>query len=50
MVVVSIVKVTVLVGSFSSWFLFPAESENLSFATWITPLVVLFVSGVNVAV
>ena len=48
--VVSTVKVTVLLASFSSWLLLPAASENLSLATWMTPLVVLLVSGVKVAV
>ena len=43
-------KVMVLLASVSSWLLFPAASENLSLATWMTPLLVLFVVGVKVAV
>ena len=49
-VVVSTVKVTVLLASFSSLLLLPAEFENLSLATWMTPLVVLLSVGVKVAV
>ena len=50
MVVVSTVKVTVLLASSSSLLLLPAEFENLSLATWISPSVVLSVVGVKVAV
>ena len=49
-VVVSTVRVTVLLDSAPSWLLLPDESENLLLSTWITPLVVLSVSGVKVAV
>ncbi len=43
-------KVMVLLASVSSRLLFPAASENLSLATWMIPLLVLFVVGVKVAV
>ena len=46
---VSTVRVTVLLASDSSWLLSPAPSENLSLATWITPLAVRLVVGVKVA-
>ena len=49
-VVVSTLKVTVLLASFSSWLLLPAVSANLLFWTWIMPFVVLFAVGVKVAV
>ena len=48
-VVVSTERVTVLLASDSSWLLLSAASENLSLATWMTPLAVLFVVGVKVA-
>ena len=47
---VSIERVRVLLLSDPSSFLLPAESENLLEATLITPSVVLFAVGVNVAV
>ena len=47
---VSIDKVKVLLLSDPSSFAFPAESENLLEAILITPSVVLFAVGVNVAV
>ena len=46
---VSTERVTVLLDSDPSWLLLPDESENLSLSTWMTPLVVLSVSGVKVA-
>ena len=49
-VVVSTVKVTELLASAPSRLLLPAESENFELATEITPLVVLSVVGVKVAV
>ena len=49
-VVVSTVKVTELLASEPSRLLLPAESENFELATEITPLVVLLVVGVKVAV
>ena len=47
---VSTVKVTELLASAPSLLVLPAESENLEEATEITPLVVLLVVGVKVAV
>ena len=47
---VSTDKVKVLLLSDPSTFSFPAESENFDEATLITPFVVLFGLGVNVAV
>ena len=49
-VVVSTVKVTELLASAPSLLVLPEESENLEEATEITPLVVLSVVGVKVAV
>ena len=49
-VVVSTVKVTELLASAPSLLVLPEESENLDEATEITPLVVLSVVGVKVAV
>ena len=48
--VVSTVKVTELLASAPSLLVLPEESENLDEATEITPLVVLLVVGVKVAV
>ena len=48
--VVSTVKVTELLASAPSLLVLPEESENLDEATEITPLVVLSVVGVKVAV
>ena len=47
---VSTVKVTELLASAPSLLVLPEESENLDEATEITPLVVLSVVGVKVAV
>ena len=49
-VVVSTVKVTELLASAPSLLVLPEESENFELATEITPLVVLSVVGVKVAV
>ena len=48
--VVSTVRVTVLLASFSSWLVLPAASEKAALATEMTPSVVLLSVGVKVAV